>query len=342
VHGKKVDGTASADHDASRSTFQLSYLLNAPEGRKRRPEVARALNRALDRRWLRWYTTDMNIAWCSDVPRYGDPARVSDWLEKQLALCEDETFGQRFAASCPLPGLGSAAYLHRKLQVEGETLLVGIRFKGCDVAQPFVDLLAWTGEPNSAWIGAIEEAFASFAPRALRYRWLRATDPPWPGEVDQYLFAGPAKGAPHPSVTAASDLSWFDDFRNAFDRWREGSPLGPEVAPSDADELKECLDCGHVVIATEGDTFLGIAACLWREERAFAGWSIMEQFVIPEAQGRGLGSSLQRGLMLHLPPGDLVWGTIHGDNTASQKTAVRCGRELVETWWFVSLDVPGL
>jgi GNAT superfamily N-acetyltransferase len=282
----------------------------------------------------------MSIPWYLDLPRFGDPGRVSDWVEKQLALCDDDAFARSFAASCPVSGLGSDAYRHRKLEVEGQKILVGIRFKGGDVTQPFVDMLAWTGEPCPGWIVALKEAFAPFAPRAVRFRWSKETNPPWPGDVDQYVFAGPSAGLSHASVAPALDLSWFDEFSRAFDEWRRTSPLGPEVWPSDLDELKECLEDGHIVVATDGDKFQGLAACLWRTERAFEGWSIMEEFVVPEAQGRGLGTALQRGLMHCLPPGDLVWGTIHGNNAASQATAARCGRKPVETWWFAPLGVP--
>jgi len=281
----------------------------------------------------------MSTPWCLDIPRFGNPARVSAWLKKQLALCDDDAFARRFAASCPVSGLDFDTYRHRTLDVEGETLLVGIRFKGCDTTQPFVDLLAWTGEPCPSWIVAIKEAFAPFTPRALRFRWSRDTKPPWPGEIDQQMFAGPAAGASHASVTPARDLSWSDDFRQAFDFWRSSSLLGSEVSPADLDELNACLDDGHIVVATDGATFLGLAACLWRTERAFEGWSIVEEFVISEAQGRGLGTALQRSLMRRLPPGDLVWGTIHGTNVASQATATRCGREPVETWWLVPFGV---
>jgi hypothetical protein len=298
------------------------------------------MTRVLDFSLVRRYSPDMSIPWCLDLPQFGNRARVSDWLEEQLALCEDDAFAQRFATACPVSGLGFDAYRHRILEVEGETLLVGIRLKGCDVDQPFVDLLAWTGEPCPGWVAAIKDAFAPFAPRAFRFRWSRETAPPWPGEIDQHVFAGPASGTSHANVSPARDMSWFDDFQNAFDRWKTSSPLGLEVSPSDADELKACLDNGHIVVATDGDMFQGIAACLWQTERAFEGWSIMEEFVVAEAQGRGLGTALQRGLMHRLPSGDLVWGTIHGNNTASQATAARCGREPVESWWFVPLGLP--
>ncbi|QDU47336.1 hypothetical protein Mal52_58650 [Symmachiella dynata] len=279
----------------------------------------------------------MPIPWCLDPPPFGDSARVSSWLEKQLSLCDDEAFARGFAASCPVSGLSPEAYSHQVLDVDGEKLLVGIRFKGGDVARPFVDLIAWTGEPRPRWVIAIQEAFAQFAPEAVRFRWSKESAPPWTGEVGQYLFAGLAAGTLHASVSPARDLSWFDEFSQAFDKWRTTSPLGPEVWPSNLDDLKKCLKHGHIVVATEGDKFLGLAASLWQTERAFEGWMIMEEFVVPEAQGRGLGTALQQGLMQRLPQGDLVWGTIQGDNVASQKTAARCGRRPVETWWFIPL-----
>ncbi|TWU13417.1 hypothetical protein CA54_22520 [Symmachiella macrocystis] len=282
----------------------------------------------------------MPIPWCLDPPPFGESARISGWLEKQLALCDDEAFARGFAASCPVSGLSPDAYSHRILDVEGEKLLVGIRFKGGEVAQPFVDLIAWTGEPRLGWVVAIKEAFAPFAPRAVRFRWSKETAPPWLGEVDQYLFAGWAAGTSDARVSPARDLGWYDEFSQAFDKWRTTSPLGLEVWPCDLDDLKKCLKDGHIVVATEGDRFLGLAACLWQSERAFEGWVIMEEFVVLEAQGRGLGTALQRGLMQRLPPGDLVWGTIHADNVASQKTAAQCGRRPVETWWFIPLGMP--
>ena len=283
------------------------------------------------------YALRMPQPWSIDLPRFGDAKQFAEWLQEQLAKCDDEAFGRRFAASCPVAGIPAEAYLHRKLMVCEDTLLVGIRFKGCDVAQPFVDLLAWTGEPQPGWVPAISEAFSPFHPFAVRFCTSRDSELPWPGQVDQYVYAGRARGALHKWVTPACDLSWFDDFRGGFERWQTASPLGPEVWRPEVDELQACLDDGHVVVAARDGAFLGVAACRRNAERAFKGWSIVEEFVVPEMQGQGLGAALQRGLMQRLPAGDLVWGTIHAKNFASQATAARCGRRVVETWWFTAL-----
>lgn len=286
------------------------------------------------------YVDQTGLSWSLALPRFGDANRFSTWVQEQLSRCSEEEFGRRFAAACGLTGIHAREFQHRKLSVSGQTVLAGIRFKGCVTSLPFVDLLAWTGDLEAEWIDSIWNAYSSFAPLAVRSCWPSSMKPPWPGEVDQYVFAGPAAGASHACVSAAKDLSWFEVFQSSYDRWRSTSPLGADVQPADREQLQACLERGHLVVAEENGRFLGVAGCVWKAERSFAGWSIVEEFVIPEAQRQGLGTALQRGLMQQLPAGDLVWGTIDGKNTASLATAKKCGREMVETWWFTSSRRP--
>ena len=87
---------------------------------------------------------------------------------------------------------------------------------------------------------------------------------------------------------------------------------------------------------------IGVAAALRQDERSLGGFCVMELFLSPDVQGRGWAPRLQRALIEALParPGDCLHGTIHGLNRPSLRTALRCGREVVETWWFRSLE-PG-
>lgn len=280
----------------------------------------------------------MSEQWSLALPTHGDGEQLDAWLQEQLRRCDEQAFGHTFAASCAVPGCPPEAYLHRLLEVDGETLLAGVRFKGGGSHQPFVDLLAWTGVPKPSWIPAISRDFSQFNPTVVRYCLPQGVGSPWPGEVDQYVVAGSAKGASHEWVAPASDLSWFQEYRSRFDEWQERSLLGPEVHPTEEGELESCLDVGHVVVARYGGRFVGVAACRLDSERSFKGWMIVEEFVVPEFHRRGLGVALQRGLMSRLQVGDLVWGTIHGKNKASLATAKRCGRDVVETWWFSRLE----
>ena len=280
-----------------------------------------------------------NHPWSIELPKFGDAEQFTTWSGEQFARCDDSGFGQRFAEACPLPGIDPPAYQHRMLEFGGEHLLAGIRFKGGDVTHPFIDLLAWTGEPSPDWIPAIKNEFARLKPLSIRYAWPSDKPPPWMGEVDQYVYAGFPKCEPQEQIPPAHDLSWYQDFREHFDAWRSCSPLGKDVSPAETGDFQACLDDGHVAVASDNDgSFLGVAACRRGNQRALTGWTIIEEFVIPAAQGRGLGTALQLGLMQHLPECALVWGPIDGKNFASQATAARCGREAVETWWFVPIE----
>ncbi|MBD3676342.1 MAG: GNAT family N-acetyltransferase [Planctomycetaceae bacterium] len=281
----------------------------------------------------------MTYSWSNPVPRYGDLDRHQNWLQGQLDRCDDREFGHDFARHCPLDGVDADAYQHRVLTVGEAKLLTGIRFKGCDVTQPFVDLIAWTGNPQRDWITAVAEEYAPFRPLWMRYAWCEREPEPWGGEVDQFVYAGPARGEIDAEIREADHLDWFDEFQTDFEAWRQADPLGQEVAPAERQELEACLERGKIVIAERDDSFLGMAACLWSEDRAFAGWMMMEEYVVRDQRGRGWGSRLQQALMATLPQEDLVWGTIHKDNISSQKTAARCGREIVETWWLTQLEL---
>src|SRR5262245_12027361 len=121
---------------ATRAPNQSTSSTNSAAPEKPAASRQAHAHQAFAARWACRYISVMAIPWRSDLPRFGDPARVTDWLEKQLALCDDDAFARSFAAWCPVSGLNYNAYRHRKLDVDGETLLVAIRFKGGDVAQP--------------------------------------------------------------------------------------------------------------------------------------------------------------------------------------------------------------
>lgn len=66
---------------------------------------------------------------------------------------------------------------------------------------------------------------------------------------------------------------------------------------------------------------------------------MLEEFITPKFQGRGLGKAMQRAFLCVLralaPEDDaLVLGTIDGRNEPSIKTALACGRHKAGSWLF--------
>jgi L-amino acid N-acyltransferase YncA len=280
------------------------------------------------------------------LPPAARARRLGAWLDEQ-----------RFQRNVPVPGAPPAAYAHRLLRApRAPTLLAGIRFKGMDPAQPFVDLLAWDAplqDPRAMRraLDRVRAAFADFGVDRVRVRWPGERPPPVPKArraVDQWLVAGRladlvARGRPFGfeavEVVRAHDLGFFEPYRQAFARWQAGvGPRGVEVHPELREDLQACLEEGAVVVARAGGAWAGVMAARRTPERAIDGYAVHELFLDETLRGRRRAPVLQRHLIEALPDHgrDCLWGTIHRTNAPSLRTALRCGRRVVETWWFLT------
>ena len=288
-------------------------------------------------------------------------ACLTAWLEVERDRLTDPAFAEGFAAACPVAGASPADYAPRVLAGR-PTLLAGIRFKGGDVTHPFVELIA-RDEPlagRAAWDAALDRVFTEFAvfsPRSVRVRCPASERPELPAArlaCDQVLCAGrldALRARPQPgreaqaarlggtlSIVPGRDLGWYDELAAAYASWAStAGALAAEVQVADREALQACLDSGAVVCAQVDGRWAGVAAATREDERLLGGFCVVEEFLAPPLGGRGLAATLQRALIDELPAraGDTLWGTIHGRNTPSRRTAERCGREVVETWWFV-------
>ena len=284
--------------------------------------------------------------------------RISAWVREGLSRVDDEVWAARFQQRCPVPGAPRSAYLHRVLTAPRRpTLLAGIRFKGGDRAQPFVELVAWDRpiEGPRAWArvcARISEAFARFAPPRLRVRWAGQGAPAVPRDrraVDQRLVAGrlaalraapPPWGAGAIEVVRATTAGFHGAFVDAFARWQaQAGPLGAEVVPADPETWARCLSSGAIVCARASGRWAGVMAASRAAERTIEGYCVQELFLDTPLRGRRRAPLLQRHLVDVLPDRgrDCLWGTIHGTNAPSLRAALRSGREIIETWWFVDL-----
>lgn len=272
-----------------------------------------------------------------------DPWALAPWAEAwerlgHLALAE------AFARWAPCPGLGPEAYRSRLLEVQGcPALLAGIRFRGGDLAWPFVEL--WPREglaAGGAWwaeaLAVVARAFAPFAPQAARFHHPPEAPPPVPGaRLDQAWWWGQAhQAAATPTAPAlkgltlgpARDLSWYPQAEAAHARFQAQGPAWRYQVRLEAPEaLQEALARGSLVVAKGPQGWLGVAAALPEPALGQAqAWLVIEELVAPEAMGRGLGRALQRQLAASLPPEAWLWGTILAENLPSQAVARACGR----------------
>lgn len=292
------------------------------------------------------------------LPPIARERRLRAWVSEGLSRVEDELWAARFHHHCPVPGAPRSAYLHRVLRSPRRpTLLAGIRFKGGDVQQPFVELLAWDRpiDGAQAWgrtRARLAAEFRHFNPTRMRVRWPGQAAPDVGREdrgVDQFLVAGRLStlrerhrpwGHEAVEVVRATDDGFHPAFLTAFRRWQSNAgPLGQEVSPADEETWRRCLQTGAIVCARAGGRWAGVMAAARAAERSIEGYCVKELFLDTPLRGRRRAPVLQHHLVdVLLDRGrDCLWGTIHGTNAPSLRAALRTGREVIETWWFLAL-----
>ena len=259
----------------------------------------------------------------------------------------DEAFATRYHAAILAPGTTPQDYLTRLLAVPGGTLLVGIRFRGEDLAWPFVEVLA-DHVPDPAIVPRVAAAFAAFRPRALRL-WRLGPEGPdlaaWPGAaLDQAYWAGRASALREQArparcadlvVAPPADDGYWPLLEAAYAEFQAACPqLARDVTLEDPETLDRARAAGLLLEARVDGAWAGVVAAVPDSYLGLAGWLVVEEILAAPFRGRGLGPALQRHLVERLPGDGVLFGTIAGANLASSRTAAALGREPVAaTWW---------
>jgi GNAT superfamily N-acetyltransferase len=274
--------------------------------------------------------------------------RLGEQLAVERSRCTDLAFGQRFARAIRLEGATAQDYLQQVHVVGPHTVLVGIRFKGLDPSEPFVDLLAssapWS-EVGDALLRLRDQLYPRFAPKWLRV-YLPEGEPEAAERVaDLRHLAAPLHtlqqrdrppGFDALELVAAQDLAWRDDYDALYrSLMREAPELRDEVQPSTAADLTDCLRAEQLWLAQQSGQWVGVVGARPEQDGPLWGWCVVEEILRSAVRGQGLGPVLQRHLIEQLPAEGLLHGTIHPVNVASYRTALRCGRRDVGGWWFV-------
>lgn len=256
-------------------------------------------------------------------------------------------------------GTDVEAFAPKWLSVSGNAHAVAeLRFKGMDPNQPFVELSLTTWSSPKQLNALVREAiagFGSFQPRLARLSLCPARRRTLKEsgllsvEADQHTLAAPL--AALRSVAQRQDsklaLSPIDDvvvayssYSQLFDAFEVSDPkTASEVYRSRPEEFAEMVSHGKSFHAHVGGKWAGLVAAtpgpLWGQ----SGWVMHEEFLAKEFRGRGLGLELQRALVARLDGDEvLLWGSIHATNEPSLRTALRNGRQIVQTHYFLGHD----
>ncbi|WP_166999055.1 GNAT family N-acetyltransferase [Paramicrobacterium fandaimingii] len=293
---------------------------------------------------------------------------LAAWLQPNLDLVGDAEWG---AIGRQMTGLGVGEPLdwaNRRIKLaDGEWAITGIRFRGGDLAKPFVDVIATSLPPSAEGLGLLAEIlphYADFAPLCLR---ANAPDPV--GLISAIDRAGPAAGhaavdlwivagrirdlsAREPAAgearVALEKISPDAAAARAAEIYAEIANSRPDIAewaiPEDAESLSECAEEGLLFEVRVDGVPAGVAALARDDSFGLRGWCVHEICLDSEHRGRGLGPVVLRQLAGRLPTAnDVLWGHIHPDNQASLRNALAAGREIVGAQlWLTPEGYPGM
>jgi L-amino acid N-acyltransferase YncA len=312
------------------------------------------------------------LGWVAEVlhewyPRAALEAQLAADLAGAVALAGDREFAESFRRDVGLAiEVDDLAWANRVMDLpEGGWALTGIRFRGLDPTLPFVDVVATTAGPTApevAEVAALVAAtYAAFGPRCVRF------DVPDPdalvaaltgdaggarAEVDQYVVAGP--------VASLRERPTGPSYDRVVLRHGEAEPLAARAAAiyaelhqgtpltrlwATAEDVESLAACAAqdllFEVLVDGEP-AGVVAALREDAHGLLGYVVQELVLDAAHRGRGLAAPVLQRLVRALPSDDgaTLWGTIHPDNAASLRNALRIGRR--KAGGFVWVTPPGL
>lgn len=281
-------------------------------------------------------------------------------LAEPVSWIDDETFGAGYRDDVAVIDVPDPlAWANRLLALpDGEWAVTGIRFRGRDLAKPFVEFIGSSlrlpdadAASSDAWQEAADEirsAYSPFGPGKLQ---LFAAHPDraidaftrlgWHAEVDMHLVAGQIadlRTRPRSARFADVKLTPLSPDRAAefaettYGVLASSTPASALwAAPQTRDGFAAYADDGLLFGVEHESRLAGVVAATRRDAHGMTGFSVEEIVLDADHRGRRLAGAVLQHLLEHLPAtdGDVLWGTIHPDNHASLRNALGVGREIV-------------
>lgn len=281
----------------------------------------------------------------------------------------DEEFGAAYRDGVAVIDVPDAVdWANRLLTLPcGGWAVTGIRFRGRDLTKPFVEIAAHdvgdasSGDHWHAMADEIARAYAPFAPGRLQV----FTSSPdsarvsleafgFQTEVDTYLVAGLIRELrERPRSTRFDDVTLAPISASGASRLAERvhddlAEQNPETrlwsTPQTLEEFDEHAAAGTLFGIHLADRLVGIIAAFRWNAHGMTGFTVAENVIDAPHRGQKLAPAAMQHLFEMLPAadGDVLWGTIHPDNTPSLHNALRVGREIVGAHlWLTPAGWPG-
>lgn len=305
--------------------------------------------------WTPPQVATVNPSWRDDLAR---------WAEPSLALVGDAAWGGQVRDAVGLPVADPLLWANRRIELEsGRWAVTGIRFRGRDVAAPFVDVIATDVGPDAegiAELAGVLPHYEPFAPLCLRVHLpgdarSAALAGPFTAVTDQLVVAGPVARMtghePGPrsdavELTRTTPDEAAERVAQIYEEARRTTPsLADWATPADADQLEDADDEGLLFDVVVDGRAAGVVASVREDAYGSTGFVVEEIALDAAHRGRGYGPAVLQHLARRLPASasDVLWGHVHPDNAPSLRNALASGREVVSSFVWITPDGwPGM
>lgn len=269
---------------------------------------------------------------------------LEKWISEQEKWCVDSTFSARFPWK--ETGLPQEYFLQRKLTIDGQQFLTGPRYRGGDINNPFIDIVASDSGTDWSVLKSVSQEWAQLQPQYIRI--LSPGHHKVQGVTDQLIYASCLPGVPEYQDEALTlrpaEYTDFEWCRQALTEAYQYSLLAVPALKDrlysvDDEELSDHLSAGNAYIIYEDEIRVGLIICERGEVAFLEGYRISEEVILPAFRGRSLASRAQRLLGNHLAHSGremtFITGTIIPENLPSIKTAEKAGRRCVLRYEFL-------
>ncbi|ELY2668028.1 hypothetical protein ACWWI0_002432 [Cronobacter sakazakii] len=269
---------------------------------------------------------------------------LEKWIYEQEKYCVDTTFSARFPWK--ETGLPQEYFLQRKLNIDGHQFLTGPRYRGGDINNPFIDIVASDSNIDCSVLKSVCQEWEQLKPQYIRI--LTPGHEESQGITDQFIYASWLSGASeYPDDSVTLRLAEYVDFewcrRALMDAYQYSllaiPALRGNLCPVDEEELSNHISEGNAHIVYQEGIRVGLIICERGDVAFLRGYRISEEVIVPAFRGRSLASFAQRLLCNSLYHSSrepiLLTGTIIPENLPSIKTAVKAGRTCILRYEFL-------
>ncbi|RYZ85323.1 MAG: hypothetical protein EOP06_16485 [Proteobacteria bacterium] len=229
----------------------------------------------------------------------------------------------------------------------GNEIIAGARFKNLNLEFPFIEIQLASeisAELLSEISAAVRAEFKNLRPLGLKFkdkpnthlrfeRWSHTVF----GKIEKHE---PLRIPSGMDFAFSENLDWHKQYVAEYQaRLAEKKELDGFVRIGQLDEFKESADDHALLVANDANGFCGVIAGIKSPIYGLPSVYMIESYLSKRWTGKKIAPVAHAMFLKEMSKRfEYVWGTIYDRNLSSLNTALRIGRRIIETEYFVRFD----